>query len=474
MGRPSGFGLFLFVSLISCGAWAQDVPDFDKLLKKNVHHIIIIYQENWSFDGLYGKFKPKDPGETVDGFSSPGFHCEQVGLNGCPLTVLPEPDLAIGSPDGRIPFGLPAKPYDLLPYLKSAGKATGDLVHRFYQEQMQIDGGKMDKYVAVGDNGGLVMSYFDASQLPEGQLAQEYTLCDHYFHGAFGGSFLNHIYFIAADAPRWSKDKPLPQDVVAQENAQGKMVRDGMVTPEGYVVNTAQSENIPHDPTTPFKNLVPPLDLPTIGDRLTDRPRPVSWAWYAEGFNDALAGKADKLYEYHHQPFIYFARYSDPKDPKKVDRKHLRDKEEFLSDLRQGKLPSVCWIKALGENDEHPGYSDIQAGQEYVKSLVDAVQASPYWKHSVILITYDENGGRWDHVSPPRRMYKGKPDWLGPGTRVPLIIISPFAKKGKVDHTTYDSTSILRFIESRWDLKPLNERDKNATNLGNAFDFTGN
>jgi phospholipase C len=463
MKRLFGLGLFSGIFLTFSGVQAQD-----QNLQK-INHVIVIYQENWSFDGLYGKFSPKDPQQSVEGFSSPDFNCEQMDSNGQPLTVLPEPDLAIGAPDGRIPANLPIKPYDLLPYLKSAGKATGDLVHRFYQEQAQIDGGKMDKFVAVSDNGGLVLSYFDGSQLPEGQLAQQYTLCDHYFHGAFGGSFLNHIYFIAADAPRWPK---APEKLKAETDRNGNMVRDGMITPDDYVVNTAQSVNIPHDPSTPADQLVPVQELPTIGDRLTDKQ--VTWAWYAEGFDEALAGRADKLYEYHHQPFIYFKKYSDPKDPSKVDRVHLKDKDDFLFDLIENNLPSVCWIKALGENDEHPGYSDIQEGQEYVANLVKAVQSSPYWKDTVILITYDENGGRWDHVAPPQRMVNGKKDWLGPGTRVPLIVISPFAKKGYVDSTVYDSTSILKFIESRWGLDPLNDRDKNAVNLTNAFDFSQN
>jgi plastocyanin len=97
---------------------------------------------------------------------------------------------------------------------------------------------------------------------------------------------------------------------------------------------------------------------------------------------------------------------------------------------------------------------------------VRAVQQSPAWAYTAIIVTYDENGGFWDHVAPP------KGDRWGPGTRVPTIVISPYAKKGYVDHTKYDTTSILKLIETRWGLAPLGPRDAAATGLANVFDFT--
>lgn len=105
-------------------------------------------------------------------------------------------------------------------------------------------------------------------------------------------------------------------------------------------------------------------------------------------------------------------------------------------------------------------------GQQHVADLVATVQKSPYWKDTAIVITYDENGGRWDHVAPP------KGDKWGPGTRVPMIVISPFAKQGFVDHTRYDTTSILKTIENRWGLAPLGSRDAQVNDLSNAFDFS--
>jgi phospholipase C len=128
-----------------------------------------------------------------------------------------------------------------------------------------------------------------------------------------------------------------------------------------------------------------------------------------------------------------------------------------------GALPAVTFIKPLGPDNEHPGYASLLQGQEHVAGLVQAVIASPYWKDTAIIITYDENGGRWDHVPPP------VVDRWGPGTRVPTIVISPLARRRYVDHTYYDTTSILKLIERRWGLAPLGARDAAANDLSNAF-----
>jgi phospholipase C len=133
--------------------------------------------------------------------------------------------------------------------------------------------------------------------------------------------------------------------------------------------------------------------------------------------------------------------------------------------LTTNDLPAVSFIKPLGPDNEHPGYASLQQGQQHVADLVAAVQNSPYWADTAIIITYDEHGGRWDHVAPPVI------DKWGPGSRVPAIIISPFAKKGYVDHTQYETVSILKFIETRWGLAPLSTRDAAANDLTNAFDF---
>jgi phospholipase C len=268
---------------------------------------------------------------------------------------------------------------------------------------------------------------------------------------------LNHFWLICACTPSWPT---APATAIIQLDPSGKLLHDGSVTPDGVVVNTAYSINHPH-PEKNVSELLPNQTMPTIGDRLTERK--ISWAWYAGGWNDALSGKPDKTFQYHHHPFAYFENYSDGK-PAKTD--HLKDEQDFIRDIAKHNLPAVSFVKPLGTHNEHPGYASLLAGQQHVADLVKTIRESSYWKDSAIIITYDENGGRWDHVAPP------KGDRWGPGPRIPTIIISPFARKGFVDHTPYDTTSILKFIETRWGLAPLGTRDAQANDLSHAFDFT--
>jgi phospholipase C len=122
----------------------------------------------------------------------------------------------------------------------------------------------------------------------------------------------------------------------------------------------------------------------------------------------------------------------------------------------------VAFFKPSASDNQHPGYASIHAADKKVDHVIKAIQSNAkLWKHSVIIITYDENGGLWDHVAPP------KGDRWGPGTRVPTIIVSPYAKKGFVDHRVYDTTSIMRFIEWKYNLEPLGER--HSANLAEVF-----
>jgi len=186
----------------------------------------------------------------------------------------------------------------------------------------------------------------------------------------------------------------------------------------------------------------------------------VSWAWYSGGWNAALAGTPDPKFQFHHQPFAYFAKYADGTAARA---EHLKDEDDFVAAAQAGTLPAVSFVKPIGANNEHPGYTDLITGENYTVQLIDKVRNGPNWEDTAIIVTYDENGGFWDHVPPPAV------DRWGPGTRVPAIVISPFARKGYVDSTVYDTTSILALIEHRWDLVPLATRDAAVADLSGAF-----
>jgi phospholipase C len=202
----------------------------------------------------------------------------------------------------------------------------------------------------------------------------------------------------------------------------------------------------PSKPTT-----LPPQTEKTIGDLLSAKG--VSWAWYGGAWQAALDGKNGKPtpnFQYHHQPFNYFASMA----PGTAERaQHLKDGgldgATFLAAIDAGKLEQVAFYKPQGNLSEHAGSADVLTGDAHIADLIAHLQKSPQWSHMVVVVTYDENGGFWDHASPP------KADRWGPGSRIPALIVSPFAKKGFVDHTPYDTTSILRLITRRFALPVL-------------------
>jgi phospholipase C len=464
---------------------------------QKIHHIVVIYLENWSFDSLYGEYDGAEGLSSATAMAAP----KQIDKGGSPYPMLPQVEPALGgggdagalaADGGGLVF--PNAPFVLDPYLGPNVITKNDLVHRYYQEQMQINGGLMNNFVSISNALGMVMGHFHTSDLPLATIAKSYTLCDHFFHGAFGGSFLNHIWLVAAAAPTFPN---APTAVVAKlgdagtglldrDPSTGFPINDGFVTPDGYAVNTSYSVNTPHPATTAPDQLVPNQTIPTIGDRLSDKG--VDWAWYSGGWNAAvlaanIAAEAgvdaanaseagmtvkDDVFQFHHQPFVYFEKYKDGSAAKAA---HLKDETDFVAAVGAGTLPPVSFVKPVGINNEHPNYTDVITGENHVSSLITAIQASAIWKDTAIIVTYDENGGFWDHVAPP------KADKWGPGSRVPTIVISPYARKGYVDKTVYETTSILGFIQKRWTLEALPGVTSRQTagvagDLTNAFDFS--
>jgi phospholipase C len=420
---------------------------------ERVGHIIVIFLENRSFDHLYGLF----PG--ADGLSNADLDTVQITPEGKRFEVLPAVlnNYIPSWIDTRFASALPNEPFPEDQFI-DLREQTGDPVHRFYQEQQQINGGKMDRFVAFSGVGGLPMGYFDGHALPLFKLAQEYTLADHFFHAAFGGGFLNHMWLICACTPRY---EDAPAELLAHLDANGQMTSDGSVTPDGFVVNTIQPRFGLHNPRVDEERFrLPPQTMPTIGRLLTDAG--ISWAWYSGGYANATAGHPDPTFVYHHQPFAYFADYGDGTAGRS---EHLKDERDMLEAINDRTLPAVSFYKPLGTNDEHPGYANVLQGDNHAAWLIQMIFNSFIWNDAVIIVTYASNGGIWDHVAPP------KIDRWGPGTRVPAIIVSRFAKRHFVDHTTYDTTSILKLIETRWHLTPLSERDANAADLTNALEF---
>src|SRR6185436_12258808 len=229
-----------------------------------------------------------------------------------------------------------------------------------------------------------------------------------------------------------------------------------------YAVNTTQ----PASPPFGGGLQIPLQTQPTIGDRLSAKG--IDWSWYAGGWDDAVAGHPDPLFQYHHQPFNYFQNYA----PGMPGRPHLKDESDFFAAAKAGKLPAVSFVKPIGEENEHPGYASTHTGSNHLVKLIKSILKGPDGKDTLIVVTYDEFGGQWDHVAPPGQgihANKGVHDQMGPGTRIPALIIGGRFSHSGVDHTFMDTTSILATIERAFGLDPLSTRDAQVSSLGTAL-----
>jgi acid phosphatase len=477
--------------------------ELDKALQEQVKTVVVIYAENRSFNNLFGDFpgvekplsalQPADYQQTDrDGSLLPSLPPAWGGM----LQVGPQTVDGVTYANGvQYQENLPNAPFPLkgpnredLPL----SLVTRDLWHLFYQNQMQINGGKNDRFVAWADSGSLTMGYYAQSQysLRLWDVAREFVLCDNFFQGAFGGSFLNHQYLVSATVPFYpnastsvAKDqlatvlsddpsdprlKPLDKSPASAMSGPPQFGPSAL-TPDGFAVNTLAPPYWPtwiRDPEHPdyskpdLPNVLVPQTHEHIGDKLSKKN--IDWAWYAGAWQATLeqfkdSGGIPKIpnFQYHHQPFNYF-KQQGPENPAERN-KRLRDgglgdessTNKFFADAEAGKLPAVSFYKPQGNLNMHAGYADVASGDRHIARAIKVLRASPQWKNMVVIVTVDENGGWWDHVAPP------KGDRWGPGTRIPALVVSPFARKGTVDHTVYDTASILRLITRVYQLEKL-------------------
>jgi acid phosphatase len=500
----------------------EDDSEKDEALRHDIATIVVIYAENRSFDGLFGNF-PHAHGlsEVVDAMGHPtAAYVPQKDRDGTTVTKLPQTwggATAAGNPTVVTQAqtdNMPNAPFSVetgfhlvngAPLLTTTD-VTRDLAHRFFENAMEINGGTNDMFGAWVDSGGLTMGHFDYSAGELFALGRQFVVADHFFQGAYGGSFANHQYlicgcvakvpdsFITANNPSVNvlgapNAKGVPQlatNASSPASALGgpPSFKTGNIAPKDYfgvgdgyrAVNTMQppyqpSGNFPASGATDLRyanalasNTLPPQTQTTVGDLLTAKG--IDWGWYATSWSAAItdgeqpAGSKHTViygpstprgnpdFQAHHHPFNYYAAF-DPATHAAARTAHLKDYGDLLSEAASGALPPVVFYKPTGYVNQHPGYANVDDADAHIGDLVATLRASKQWRHMVIVITYDEYGGQWDHVAPP------KGDLAGPGTRIPAIVISRFAKHGKVDHRQYDTGSILRLITRRFDLPQL-------------------
>jgi acid phosphatase len=587
----------LVVTAASGAAPGNGTSDANKL--RTIDHVVVIYEENHSFDNLYGGW------ERVRGLSDADpAHTTQFGQTGpssfAPYECLYQDDANLqaqsaanpsaplsttcnNTTGGMFPSHFENAPFTIDDYIHPdditcppvlsafsfpnglrnpgidpatglpvpgarPGGCTRDLVHRFYHEVFQLNGGQQNRYVVGSDAAGLSMGVYDTQALPiyrylHGPGHPKYAILDNFFQAAFGGSFLNHQWLIAAASPVCNAANGCPANathsvldrngVPYASSPPASNRPPGMgplyVSPDTGLVNgvLTQSCGLPttrpglacgdnavntmtpaFQPTSGFAPQLPAQTNPTIGDRLTDKG--VDWAWYSGGWSNANGdvgapgwtnGTApaptptgcsdpfvdptvaawprcpDNVFQYHHQPFNYYAPFTTATAEGLANRTaHLKDEEEFLQ-LADGStshcnLKPVSFVKPIGEENEHPGYASEPDGSDHLVDLLQAIENSKCKSNTLVLVTYDEFGGQWDHVPPPGQGNDNGPhDEWGPGTRVPALVISPHLKGPfVVDHTEYDTTTVLATIEQRYGLAPLGPRDAAMNSLSNVFD----
>jgi phospholipase C len=559
--HPSvGSGVALAVALV-LGAPVADAAGLAA-----IKHFVVIYEENHSFDNLYGGW------EGVNGLAdAPPAHVTQVNQKGVAFECLPQSDVNLTVPPlvgsctdtttgTRFESAFRNAPFTIDDYIAATdftcpkpgalddgvpkgvrkgaglpGGCTRDFVHRFYQEQYQIDGGRQDRYATGSDATGLVVGHYDTHRLPVYRYLHSrghprYAVADAMFQAAFGGSFLNHQWLIAAATPQvanavsdgskldrhsildasgfptaYAYYVPEPAGVEQRDGALA--VRCGPDVPAGracgdYAVNTMMPFFEPYPPGLADSKRLAPLTNPTIGDRLSGAG--IDWAWYSGGWSNASGARgapgwtngagsectdphaithavfpycADSLFQFHHQPLNYFAAF-DPATPAGAASRaaHLRDEAEFLALARRSKsrcqLKAVSFVKPIGAENEHPGYASEPHGSDHLVRLLRAVSESACGRDTLIIVTYDEFGGQWDHVSPPGQGNENGPhDVWGPGTRIPALVLSPHLKASfVVDTASHDTTSIVATIEHRFGLDPLGPRDAVVQDFSSAFE----
>jgi phospholipase C len=287
-----------------------------------------------------------------------------------------------------------------------------------------IDGGRMDGFDLIG-SGMSAFAQATAQQIPSyWAYAGQYVLADRYFTSVHGPSLPNHLFTLAAQSGG-TIDNVL--------GTTGGVACDG--TPTGTVtVIDASGKRTQQSPC---------FDFPILGDELNAAG--ISWKYYIDGGTGVLA----VIRHVRNGPMWTLNQGTTA---------------QFLHDVQTGQLPAVSWVIAPYQQSEHPPNS-ICAGDNQAAQYLNAIMQGPAWNSTVIFVTYDDFGGFYDHVPPPQLDQEG----LGP--RVPLLIISPYAKRGYVSHTLYEHSSMLKFIETRYLLHALTARDAAASDMLDSFDF---
>ncbi|MGW1164459.1 phospholipase C [Streptomyces sp. NPDC002550] len=484
-----------------------------------IKHVVVLFDENISFDHYFATY-PK-----------------AANTDGTKFTASKNTPKDI---DTLAHAGLLTKnPNQYAPKRLSPSQAmTCDQNHNYGAEQLAYNGGKADQFVqntevdkcsgGLFGEPGLVMDYYDGNTVTGlWNYAQHYALSDRSFSSVYGPSTPGALNLISGQT----------HGVISMDPSTGTENPKQTPTPDAYAVKSPDAKGVGtviNDPDPAYddcsgkdhtsSNALASLQGKNIGDLLNARK--VSWGWFQGGFRPSTAwngtsgsyakcdtthtnvgGAAVADYSPHHNPFSYYKSTANPHHlaPKSVSEighngqaNHNYDLTDFSAALKAGKLPAVSFLKAGEYQDGHAGYSDPTDEQHFLIDQINAIQSSPQWKSTAIVVAYDDSDGWYDHayVAPRNgstdtslgsngkatdspacqngpKASGGYADRCGPGTRQPLLVISPYSKVNKVDHTLTNQASITRFIEDNWCTGRIGDHSFDATagSLAGMFDF---
>jgi len=444
-----------------------------------IDHVVVIFQENVSFDHYFGTYPSATNPPDEPAFSPKPNTPAVNGLS---------PGLVSNNPNAANPKRL-----------DRSQAVTCDQDHGYTDEQKAFDAGLMDKFVEFVSGGSctdktLVMDYYDGNTVTAiWNYAQHFAVSDNFYNTVFGPSTPGALNLIAGQT-------------------------HGATPPD--IADNVISGSVIGDPRPLFDDCSPATTTKIamsghhVGDLLNAQN--VTWGWFAGGFTPSgvvngvavcgtahqnIAGATVTDYIPHHEPFQYFQSSANPHHVPpsstsmigKTDQaNHQYDLQDFWRAVQAGNMPAVSYLKARAFQDGHAGYSDPLDEQRFLVETINQLQNRPEWNRTAVFITYDDSDGWYDHVMPPivshsntaadaltgpgacgvakAGAYEGR---CGYGPRVPLLVISPFAKSNYVDHAVTDQSSVLRFIEDNWFLGRIGNQsfDALAGSLETLFQF---
>ena len=471
---------FVFIGVAGSGTGKAAPPDHNTGAVTPIQHVVVIFQENVSFDHYFATYPraANPPGEP-----------EFIPENGTPtVNGLNESLMAPNNPNSVQPFRLDRSQFQ-----------TCDQSHSYRNEQRAVDGGLMDRFVETvgrgtascqdyGHGPGLVMGYYDGNTVTAlWNYAQAFAMNDNSYDTVFGPSSPGAINLISGQTHGFATTSTAVTPFMT-------MVGDPQ--PAGDICDT-------RDTTTS----IDPNNR-NIGDLLNARG--VTWGWFQGGFGNCAqthankAGVVSKDYVPHHEPFQYYASTANPGHlaPSSVamigqtdQANHQYDLTDFWAAVEANNLPAVSFLKAASYQDAHASNSDPLDEQEFIVTTINRLEQTPFWHNTAVIILYDDSDGWYDHVmSPivnhsmdpamdaingtscglrPEKVAGGYQDRCGYGPRQPLLVISPYARTNFVDHTITDQTSVLRFIEDNWETGRIGNFsfDEKAGSIENMFRF---